>query len=53
MWRTLFDWTGQKVEHYEIATYGTLCTWAEQLGYRIAKNLLGQNMKTKKKLTNC
>ena len=23
----------QKVEHYEIATYGTLCTWAEALGY--------------------
>src|SRR3954470_24896539 len=22
----------QKVEHYEMATYGTLCTWAEQLG---------------------
>jgi len=22
----------QKVEHYEIASYGTLCTWAEQLG---------------------
>jgi ferritin-like metal-binding protein YciE len=21
----------QKVEHYEIAAYGTLCTWAEQL----------------------
>ena len=23
----------QKVEHYEIATYGTLITWAKQLGY--------------------
>ena len=23
----------QKVEHYEIATYGTLCTWAKLLGY--------------------
>ncbi len=22
----------QKVEHYEIATYGTLCAWAKQLG---------------------
>ena len=22
----------QKVEHYEIASYGTLCTWAELLG---------------------
>jgi ferritin-like metal-binding protein YciE len=34
----------QKVEHYEIATYGTLCTWADQLGYANAKGLLGQNM---------
>lgn len=34
----------QKVEHYEIATYGTLCTWADQLGYTNAKGLLGQNM---------
>lgn len=23
----------QKIEHYEIATYGTLCAWAESLGY--------------------
>jgi ferritin-like metal-binding protein YciE len=34
----------QKVEHYEIATYGTLCTWAELLGYKNAKKLLGQNL---------
>lgn len=34
----------QKVEHYEIATYGTLCTWAEQLGYKKAKAALGKNM---------
>jgi ferritin-like metal-binding protein YciE len=34
----------QKVEHYEIATYGTLCTWAELLGYSAAKKLLGQNL---------
>ncbi|PQO38601.1 ferritin-like domain-containing protein [Blastopirellula marina] len=33
----------QKVEHYEIATYGTLCTWAKALGYSKAKELLGQN----------
>ncbi|MEX0792369.1 MAG: DUF892 family protein, partial [Pirellulaceae bacterium] len=38
----------QKVEHYEIATYGTLCTWAELLGYRNAKKLLGDNMKDEK-----
>jgi len=45
----------QKVEHYEIATYGTLCTWADQLGYTNAKKYLGQNMdeeeKTDKALT--
>lgn len=34
----------QKVEHYEIATYGTLCTWAEALGYENALNLLKQNI---------
>lgn len=33
----------QKVEHYEIATYGTLCTWAELLGYKNAKKSLGAN----------
>ena len=33
----------QKVEHYEIATYGTLCTWAELLGYKVAKKNLGAN----------
>jgi ferritin-like metal-binding protein YciE len=34
----------QKVEHYEMATYGTLCTWAEQLGYKNALGLLKKNM---------
>ena len=34
----------QKVEHYEIATYGTLCTWAEVLGYKTAKKALGGNL---------
>ena len=34
----------QKVEHYEIATYGTLCTWAELMGHREALNLLKQNL---------
>ena len=45
----------QKVEHYEIATYGTLCTWAELLGYKNAKKNLGANHgeeeKCDKKLT--
>ncbi len=34
----------QKVEHYEIATYGTLCSWAEILGYKNALKLLKQNL---------
>ncbi|HET6576493.1 MAG TPA: ferritin-like domain-containing protein [Fimbriiglobus sp.] len=38
----------QKVEHYEIATYGTLCTWAEQLGMPDAKDLLGQSLAEEK-----
>jgi ferritin-like metal-binding protein YciE len=38
----------QKVEHYEIATYGTLCTYAELLGLREAKRLLGQNLEEEK-----
>jgi ferritin-like metal-binding protein YciE len=32
----------QKVEHYEIATYGTLCAWAEQMGHDQALELLRQ-----------
>src|SRR5690242_8650097 len=32
----------QKVEHYEIASYGTLCAWAEQMGHDEALKLLRQ-----------
>ena len=32
----------QKVEHYEIASYGTLCAWAEQMGHDEALRLLGE-----------
>ncbi len=39
----------QKVEHYEIATYGTLCTWARALGYRKALALLKQNIAEEEK----
>ena len=39
---------GQKVEHYEIATYGTLCTYADLLGLKEAKKLLGQNLEEEK-----
>jgi len=34
----------QKVEHYEIALYGCLCSWAEQLGYTTAKTLLTETL---------
>jgi ferritin-like metal-binding protein YciE len=38
----------QKVEHYEIAAYGTLATYAEILGYEDAKELLGQTLEEEK-----
>lgn len=38
----------QKVEHYEIATYGTVCQWAEQLGFDEAHELLGENLSEEK-----
>ncbi len=41
----------QKVEHYEIATYGTLRTWAEILGESEAVKLLDQTL-TEEKETN-
>jgi len=34
----------QKVEHYEIASYGTVRTWAERLGYNSAAQLLQQTL---------
>jgi ferritin-like metal-binding protein YciE len=46
----------QKVEHYEIASYGCLCTYAEMLGYDQVHDLLGQNLEeeetTDEKLSN-
>lgn len=38
----------QKVEHYEIASYGTLATLAEQLGYKKAVKLLAETLKEEK-----
>jgi ferritin-like metal-binding protein YciE len=36
----------RKIEHYEIASYGTLCAWAEKLGYTreqaLLKSILGE-----------
>lgn len=34
----------QKVEHYEIAAYGTLRTWAEMLGFTRAAELFQQSL---------
>jgi ferritin-like metal-binding protein YciE len=34
----------QKVEHYEIAAYGCVCTYAEMLGHDEVHDLLGQNL---------
>ena len=45
----------QAVEHYEIARYGTLVTWAKQLGHADIAQLLSETLKeeeaTDKKLT--
>lgn len=38
----------QKVEHYEIASYGTLATLAEQLGYNKAVKLLTETLEEEK-----
>jgi ferritin-like metal-binding protein YciE len=38
----------QKVEHYEIASYGTLAYFAELLGADKAKGLLGQTLEEEK-----
>lgn len=46
----------QKVEHYEIATYGTLSTYAKMLGHKEATNTLlqtlGEEKQTDKDLTS-
>jgi ferritin-like metal-binding protein YciE len=39
---------GQKIEHYEIATYGTLRTFAKTLGLNDAADLLEQTLKEEK-----
>jgi ferritin-like metal-binding protein YciE len=36
--------SAQKAEHYEIATYGTLCAWAEQMGHDEALDLLKETL---------
>ncbi|SNS10836.1 MULTISPECIES: ferritin-like domain-containing protein [unclassified Azospirillum] len=39
----------QAVEHYEISRYGTLRTWAQQLGLEEAADLLGQTLEEEKR----
>jgi ferritin-like metal-binding protein YciE len=39
---------GQKVEHYEIATYGTLCAFAKTLGEDEAAELLAETLNEEK-----
>lgn len=39
----------QAVEHYEIVRYGTLRTWAQELGIQDAVQLLEQNLEEEKK----
>ena len=38
----------QAVEHYEIARYGTLIAWAEQLGLRDSVRLLNETLEEEK-----
>jgi len=38
----------QSVEHYEISRYGTLCSWAEELGLGEAARLLQQSLDEEK-----
>jgi ferritin-like metal-binding protein YciE len=40
--------SAQKVEHYEIAAYGSLCSWAEQMGHNDALELLRQTLEEEK-----
>ena len=39
----------QAVEHYEIARYGALKSWAKQLGFADAEKLLGETLEEEKK----
>ncbi|HEX8168622.1 MAG TPA: ferritin-like domain-containing protein [Beijerinckiaceae bacterium] len=40
---------GQAVEHYEISRYGTLRTWAQELGLREAVGLLEETLEEEKR----
>ena len=38
----------QKVEHYEIASYGTVCEWARQMGHQQVLELLEETLAEEK-----
>jgi ferritin-like metal-binding protein YciE len=38
----------QKIEHYEIASYGTICAWAEQMGHTAALHIFKENLEEEK-----
>jgi ferritin-like metal-binding protein YciE len=38
----------QKVEHYEIAAYGSMCSWAKLLGEDEAADILGETLEEEK-----
>jgi ferritin-like metal-binding protein YciE len=40
--------SAQKVEHYEIASYGTLCAWAKQMNHSEALELLHETLEEEK-----
>lgn len=42
----------QRVEHYEIAGYGTVCTYAQQIGDNDANTLLRQTLEEEKQTDN-
>jgi ferritin-like metal-binding protein YciE len=42
----------QKVEHYEIASYGTVISWARQLGYHDQADLLEETLAEEKAANN-
>lgn len=42
----------QRVEHYEIAGYGTVCQYAETLGHNDLKDILGETLSEEKNADN-
>jgi ferritin-like metal-binding protein YciE len=40
--------SAQRVEHYEMAAYGTLVAWAKDMGHNDAAELLGQTLEEEK-----